>query len=98
MQNITHLGSIDISATDPAGLVDFYEATWGVQQVDGEASTVALRARGTEHHVLSLVKGTGHSLKRLSAAAADADEVADRVLRHGVEPCSPSYFRCRSGC
>lgn len=89
MPRITHLRSIDISAADPVGLLHFYEDTWGLQRAAiGQDGSVALRARGTEHHVLTLVPGAGRSLERISlgaASAADVDALGDRLLRHGVE-------------
>lgn len=94
MPGITHLRSIDISAQSPDALLGFYEDTWGLQRVPAEPDTggrIALRARESEHHVLTLVPGTGHSLERISLGAADqtdVDALAARLRDHGVEPVS----------
>lgn len=101
MPGITHLRSIDISADSPAGLLGFYEDTWGLQRLHppgpdgiaggngGGGERIPLRARGPEHHVLTLVPGTGHSLERISLGAgadADVDALAARLRAHGVRP------------
>ncbi|MEV7602145.1 VOC family protein [Kitasatospora sp. NPDC089797] len=90
MTGITHLRSIDLAATDPAALLPFYEQTWGLEQVpDPTAPTggIALRARGTEHHVLRLVPGAGRALGRIALGAAtpaDVDRIAARVRAAGA--------------
>jgi catechol 2,3-dioxygenase-like lactoylglutathione lyase family enzyme len=88
MALVTHLRSIGITAKDPGELLDFYEETWGLEQVGRTAAGgVRLRARGAEHHVFSLEPGDGHSLERITFAAASAaavDEVARRAADAGV--------------
>ncbi|MFJ6983043.1 MULTISPECIES: VOC family protein [unclassified Streptomyces] len=84
---ITRLRSIDLSAADPSALLDFYERTWGLRRVAvTDDGAVQLRARGAEHHVLTLTPGVGHSLERIALAAADpaaVDAVAARVRAAG---------------
>lgn len=86
--SITHLRAVAISATDPAQLLPFYRDTWGlslVGQADGGA--LLLRANGSEHHVLRLVPGDGHSLEGIELGADSAayvDELADRLRGLGV--------------
>ena len=88
MALITHLRSVAITAEEPRTLSGFYEDVWGLEQVGSEpGGGIHLRARGTEHHVLSLVPGDGHSLERITLAAgsiAAVDEVADRARAAGV--------------
>jgi catechol 2,3-dioxygenase-like lactoylglutathione lyase family enzyme len=87
---ITHLRSLAVSALDPATLLPFYEQTWGLTAVartdDGR---IHLRANGSEHHVLTLVPGDGHSLEGIGLAVADAaavDAIADRLTTIAVPP------------
>ena len=81
MALVTRLRSIAITAQDPRSLLDFYEDTWGLQQVDATPSGgVRLRARGSEHHVFCLEPGDGHSMERITLAAASVDAV-DEVAR-----------------
>ena len=90
---ITHLRSIDISAEQPAALLPFYEEIWGLERVEdlpGTAAegTIALRARGPEHHVLRLVAGGAHQLVRIALGARDATAVAavaERVRASGAQ-------------
>lgn len=87
MTAITHLRSIDISAPDPAALMRFYEDTWGLERVGDSDDRITLRARGTEHHVLGLVPGAGHTLERIELGVRDeaaVDDLADRLREHGV--------------
>lgn len=85
---VTHLRSIAISARQPSELLGFYCDTWGLRLVRADTDgSLHLRARGPEHHVLSLVPGDGHSLERITLAAASAaavDEVAERARSCGV--------------
>jgi catechol 2,3-dioxygenase-like lactoylglutathione lyase family enzyme len=82
---ITHLRSIAISAEDPGALLGFYEDTWGLRQVDHLSSgAIRLRARGREHHVFTIEPGDGHSLERITLAAASAEAV-DEVVRRARE-------------
>lgn len=88
MALVTHLRSIAVSARNPAGLLPFYEHTWGLQRVaeTGDGG-VLLRARGREHHVLALVPGEDHALERVTlgaASPADVDAVAERVRAAGL--------------
>jgi catechol 2,3-dioxygenase-like lactoylglutathione lyase family enzyme len=87
--SITHLRRIAISATDPETLLPFYEQTWGLQVVSrGEGGEIRLRAKGAEHHVLTLIPGAGHTLEGIglgAGSAADVDELATRLLTRGVE-------------
>lgn len=86
--SITHLSSLAISATDPADLLPFYEDTWGLQTVGRtDDGAIHLRANGTEHHVLSLVPGPGHTLEGIGLGATDAayvDELADVLRQRGT--------------
>jgi catechol 2,3-dioxygenase-like lactoylglutathione lyase family enzyme len=76
MSGITHLRSIAISAEDPTDLLRFYRDTWGLRPAgttpDGG---IMLRANGSEHHVLTLVPGTGHSMELISLGASSMDDV-----------------------
>lgn len=87
MTLISHLRGIEVSATDPAALLAFYEDTWGLQRVaETPDGGVLLRAHSPEHHVFALVPGDGHTLTRitLGAPSLDAvDAVAARVLAAG---------------
>jgi catechol 2,3-dioxygenase-like lactoylglutathione lyase family enzyme len=88
MALITHLRSIAISAEDPASLLPFYEQTWGLERVtDTDTGVIMLRARGAEHHVLSLVPGTGHALEQITLGAespAAVDTIAERLRAAGL--------------
>ena len=87
MGGITHLRSIDISAADPAALRGFYEDVWGLGRVSASPERIELRARGSEHHVLGLVAGAGHSLERIElgmSSPADVDALAVRLREHGT--------------
>lgn len=90
---ITHLRSIDVSATDPRELRRFYEDTWGLERVPGDDQAdgrtgdtrIELRAQGREHHVLALVTGPGHTLEQIGLGAAttqDVDALAERLRTH----------------
>jgi len=85
---VTHLRSIAISAEQPSELLDFYQDTWGLRLVDSEPDGgLHLRARGTEHHVFSLLPGDGHSLDLITLAARSVeavDDVAERALAAGA--------------
>jgi catechol 2,3-dioxygenase-like lactoylglutathione lyase family enzyme len=85
---VTRLRSISITAQDPRSLLDFYEDTWGLQQVDATPSGgIRLRARGSEHHVFCLEPGDGHSMERITLAAPSVDavdEVARRARAAGI--------------
>lgn len=85
---ITHLRGIAITAERPADLLDFYEQTWGLEQVGTSPSGgLRLRAGGHEHHVFTLEPGDGHSLERITLAAdgaAGVDEIAERARAAGV--------------
>ena len=87
--SITHLRSIGISATNPEGLLPFYEQTWGLTTVARrEDGSILLRANGAEHHVLSLVPGSGHTLEGICLGASTVlyvDELAERLRGHGIE-------------
>lgn len=88
MALVTRLRSISITAQDPRSLLDFYEDTWGLQQVDATPSGgIRLRARGSEHHVFCLEPGDGHSMERITLAAPSVDavdEVARRARAAGI--------------
>lgn len=86
---ITHLRSVAISATDPTDLLPFYERTWGLERVahtdDGQ---ILLRAKGSEHHVMTLVPGTGHTMEGIGLGASSreyVDELAERLHSAGAE-------------
>ncbi len=87
--SITHLRSIAISATDPDDLLPFYEQTWGLSEVARtDDGTILLRANGAEHHVMSLVAGSGHTLEGIGLGAdsdAYVDELAASLAERGVE-------------
>jgi catechol 2,3-dioxygenase-like lactoylglutathione lyase family enzyme len=89
MALVTHLRSIAISAADPEDLLQFYEQTWGLEPVGrSPRGGIQLRARGPEHHVLTLEPGDGHSLERITLAAESVtavDEVARRARAAGME-------------
>lgn len=88
MSMITHLRSIAITAADPAGLLPFYADTWGLHPAGRtDDGSIMLRARGPEHHVLTLVPGDGHSLALISLGAESAaavDDVAQRARTAGI--------------
>jgi catechol 2,3-dioxygenase-like lactoylglutathione lyase family enzyme len=85
---ITHLRSIAVSAVDPAALLPFYEQTWGLAALGrADDGRIHLRANGSEHHVLTLVPGEGHSLEGIGLAVADAaavDALAERLRSAGA--------------
>ncbi|MER8100853.1 VOC family protein [Kitasatospora sp. NPDC094016] len=103
MTGITHLRSIDIAATDPAELLPFYERTWGLEQVPDPTAPdggIALRARGTEHHVLRLVPGAGRALGRIALGAAtpaDVDRVAAKAGAAGAAVLTEPGVRADGG-
>ena len=88
MALVTHLSSIDISVEDPSALLEFYESTWGLRKIaTTESGEILLRAAGAEHHVLTLVPGGDHSLKRIGLGAAGreaVDHLASRLKEAGV--------------
>ncbi len=88
MSGITHLRSIAISAEDPGDLLTFYRDTWGLRPAGTTPEgRVMLRANGSEHHVLTLVPGTGHSLELISLGASsneDVDQLAERLRAANV--------------
>lgn len=88
MALVNRLRSISITAQQPRSLLEFYEDTWGLQPVGPTPSGgVRLRARGSEHHVLCLEPGDGHSLERITLAAASVravEEIARRAHAAGV--------------
>lgn len=76
---ITHLRSIAISVKDPEELLPFYRDTWGLIEVGRTGDgAILLRANGSEHHVLALVPGAGHSLEGI-ALGADSAEFVDQL-------------------
>ena len=83
MSGITHLRSIAISAEDPTDLLAFYRDTWGLRPAGTTPEGgVLLRANSSEHHVLALEPGTGHSLELISLGAGsndDVDQLAQRL-------------------
>ena len=87
--SITHLRSIAISATDPEALLPFYEQTWGLGTVARTPSgAILLRGNGSEHHVMTLVPGTGRSLAGIALGAtspAFIDELAATLRARGTE-------------
>jgi catechol 2,3-dioxygenase-like lactoylglutathione lyase family enzyme len=86
---ITHLRSIAISATDPELLLPFYEQTWGLSPVARTSGgEILLRANGSEHHVMTLVPGSGHTLEGTGLGADSesyVDELASKLTDHGTE-------------
>lgn len=87
--SITHLRNIAISAADPESLLPFYEQTWGLETVArSEAGEILLRAKGSEHHVLTLVPGAGHTLEGIGLGAdsvRSVDELAEALSEAGVK-------------
>jgi len=87
--SITHLRSIAISAADPDDLLPFYEQTWGLTRVArSEDGSILLRANGSEHHVLALTPGVGHTLEGIALGAtsnAFVDELGAALSLREVE-------------
>jgi catechol 2,3-dioxygenase-like lactoylglutathione lyase family enzyme len=83
---ITHLRSIEILASNPTGLLPFYEEVWGLARVAGPDERIMLRASGPEHHVLTLTTGQGHGLGAIGLAAADEADIARLTERLRAEP------------
>lgn len=101
MSSLTHLRSVDISVADPAELLRFYEQIWGLRRVAGDdGHGIALRARGTEHHVLRLVGGKGYSLERIELGVVtdhDVDALAGRLAELGIQIVSGPARRAHCG-
>lgn len=84
MALVTRLRSISITAREPRTLLDFYEQTWGLEQVGQTPSGgIRLRARGSEHHVFCLEPGDGHSMERITLAAPSVEAVDEAARRAG---------------
>ena len=101
MTGLTHLRSIEITAADPALLVDFYEETWGLNRLPSSSDDhILLRAGSSEHHVLGLVRGEGRALSRISLGAGtpmDVDDIAARLRLAKVEILSEPGPRTEPG-
>lgn len=101
MSGVTHLRSIDVGVDSPRELLDFYERTWGLRSVrgDAEATRIELRARGREHHVLALCVDGGSPARIClgAASAADVDVLAKRLRAAGAEIVVPPGPRAYAG-
>lgn len=82
---ITQLRSIEILASNPADLLSFYEDVWGLARVGESDGRIDLRARGPEHHVLTLSTGEDHRLGGIGLAAGDEKDVAELTVRLRAE-------------
>lgn len=81
---VTGLRSIELEVSDPRRAMDFYQSVWGLGRL---GSTPHLRARGKEHHVLSLYPAERPGLRSITLAAPDAaavDSLCERARTDGV--------------
>lgn len=81
------LRSVSLGVPDPAASSDFYHEVWGLSTVEADTDRYWLRATGTEHHVLRLVRSDENRLDRVAFAVAtpgEIDEAARRLDRLGI--------------
>lgn len=75
------LRSVSLGVADPAASRDFYHEVWGLSSIDTDIDRYWLRATGTEHHVLRLVKADHNALDRIAFSVATPQEIDQAALR-----------------
>ena len=87
MSCVNEIRYVGYSVTDLAAETAFYEATWGLDRVEGQDGTALFKARGhDEHHVVQLQQGAVNRIEviQLSAASrADVDALHGKVAASG---------------
>ncbi|MFW0787389.1 VOC family protein [Gordonia sp. CPCC 206044] len=81
------LRSVSLAVPDPAASRDFYHEVWGLSTVEADDDRFWLRATGTEHHVLRLVRNEQNALDRIAFAVStprEVDDAARRLDRLGI--------------
>lgn len=77
-----------LRTTDLDASAEFYAGPWGLEEVERDDTTVALRGTGTEHHCLRLLAGEADVLDHLGFAVADRaalESAAEELVAGGIE-------------
>lgn len=75
MIDIMHLRHISLDTTALNESIDYYSSPWGLEVVDTDQGTAALRGTGPEHHLLQLNQAEANGLEHLGFALASAEDV-----------------------